>query len=105
MANHCLPIGGDAHVEFKAVAAVGQRAVEGCQCIFGNRFDGPGAAMPEQQRAATHSALSAERSVEIEVTDGLAGIRRFLCLPDRLLKLFLQQVRRVLLSLHRLLKD
>ena len=50
MADHGLVILGEAHIEFESVAAVGQRLVEGGECIFRNRLEAAGAAVAEKQR-------------------------------------------------------
>jgi len=111
--NHRLSILGEAHIEFQAVATVGQGLVEGGERVLGKRLDGAGAAVAEEKRAAhndsvndaINDASSRNDLIKIEVSNWLAGVRRFFGLLHGFLKLLLEQIRSVSLSFDRLLED
>src|ERR1035441_8624710 len=64
MADHSLFILSEAHVEFEAVAAIGQGLVEGGKCILRDRLDGAGASMAEKKRAGGARGINQDRNLE-----------------------------------------
>lgn len=88
MANHRLAISSESDIEFESVTAGGQRAIERSKRIFGNRTKAAGTAMSEKKRGA-HGVRG---SVQIEVADGLAGVRSLFRFLQRFLELLFQQV-------------
>ena len=94
VAHDRFPVSSEPHVELEAVAAVGQSPVERCNGIFRNRLQGAGAAVTKKKRARGRARVihARAKSVEIEISNRLAGVGAFFRPLHGLLKLLLEQV-------------